>query len=216
MEMKTEQFTSHPYLDGMTLGFIERTLNDKRLLIHGGSTMLYDSGLYLLPDEEFGIFLTYSGESYLTHTKLINKVMDHYFPSSGTDEYGLSQEMMSRAKKFTGEYFPNRRSFTTSEKFVSLLSGTINVGVDDEGYLQVTNMGSTNRFVEVEEGIYRNLHEEEQLDPYGGFATIVFQTDDNEVTHLLTDGPMSYSQVPWYSTSGWTFLSLLGSILIVI
>jgi len=214
-EMKKEQFSHHPYLDGMTLGFMERTMNDKRLLMHGGSTMLYDSGLYLLPEEDFGIFVSYSGGSYLTHTKLINEVMDHYFPVLVSESPKASEGMKKRAKQFTGEYHQNRRSFTTSEKLVTLLSGTIQVKVDNEGYLLVSHMGSTNPFVEIEDGVYRNLNEE-QLDPYGEFATIVFIKDKNGITHLMTDGPMSYSKAPWYGTSGLTFLSLIGSILIVI
>src|SRR5690625_539683 len=155
-EMKKVQFSHHPLLDGMALGFIERTMNDKQLLIHSGSTMLYDSGLYLLPEEDFGIFVSYSGGSYLTHTKLINEVMDHYFSISDARNPELLEGMKERAKPFVGEYHQNRRSFTTSEKLVTLLSGTIQVKVDNEGYLLVSHMGNTNPFVEIEEGVYRD------------------------------------------------------------
>src|SRR5690625_7832840 len=63
-QMMTQQFSHHPNLDGMTLGFMERTTNGRRDIMHAGSTMIFDTGLYLLPDEEMGILLSYSGNNY--------------------------------------------------------------------------------------------------------------------------------------------------------
>ena len=42
-QMFRQQFTHHDRLDGMTLGFIEKTSNNERVLFHGGSTTLFDT-----------------------------------------------------------------------------------------------------------------------------------------------------------------------------
>lgn len=215
-EMQGQQFTQDDRLDGMTLGFMERTIQDKRLIMHAGSTMLYDSGLYLLPEEKVGLFITYSGADYRLHTEVIQELIQKYYPDDTVDNPASQVGMKERSQVFVGEYHANRKSFTTSEKLISLLNGTIQIKQDEEGYLLVTQMGNTNRFVEIEEGVYQNLYEAEQVDPYGEFSKIIFETNSNGITTLKTDGPMSYSKAPWYSTSGFTFLTLLSSLLAII
>lgn len=52
--MFAEQFTLHPSLDGTAHGFIKATYNDLDVFQHPGGTMLYDTGLYLIPDQSLG------------------------------------------------------------------------------------------------------------------------------------------------------------------
>ncbi len=46
-EMHKRHFIYDTKLGAMTLGFMEGAFNDKEVLFHGGSTMLYNTGLYL-------------------------------------------------------------------------------------------------------------------------------------------------------------------------
>ncbi len=145
--------------------------------------------------------------------------MDRYFPADeswkhGSDADGLtvSTESIERSKALAGEYHANRKSLTTAEKFLSLIMGVIQVNIDNEGYLLVTHVGETNRFVEIEPGIYRNLRETRTQDYYGAFRTLVFQTDPFGHIMLIPDGPMTYSKAPWYATSLFTIATLLVSI----
>lgn len=206
-EMFQQQFTAHPTLDGMTLGFMEMTMNDRKILNHNGNTTLFDAGLYLLPDENVGLFISYSGSNFLTHKELFQAFMDHYFPSDKS--VTVTPMKSGDSSKFVGEYQQNRRSFTDPDKFLSLTMGKVLVQKDDSGDLLVTINGNTNRFVEVEPFIYKNMREEMSYDAYGEFNTIVFQTDQFGNIMLTTDGPMSYSKAPWYASSGFTFLSLI-------
>src|SRR5699024_900944 len=79
-QMFEQQFTQHPKLNGMGLGFIEGTFNGQRTLFHGGGTMLYNSIFYLLPDEDIGIFLTYSGGNHYLHNEVFKQFLDEFFP----------------------------------------------------------------------------------------------------------------------------------------
>lgn len=114
--------------------------------------------------------------------------------------------------RIAGEYHINRRSFTTDSALLSLTE-PLHVSVDDDGRVQASRLGKTNTFVPVEPGVYRNVHPRSKFDPYGTFSTIVFQERTDGRMLLLADGPMSYSKVPLYSTSGFTFGAIVASVL---
>ena len=206
-QMFQQHFTNHARLDGMALGFIEKTMNGKRILHHSGSTALFDTGLYLLPHENIGVFISYSGNNFLTHSELFQAFMDHYFPSD--ESVTITPLKGESTHQYVGEYQQNRKSFTNDDKISSLIMGTIHVQLDDDGYLLVTQNGEINRFVEIEPGIYQNIRQGHSTDAYGEFRTIVFQTDPHGKIMIATDGPMTYSKAPWYASSGFTFLSLI-------
>jgi len=215
--MHKQHFTHDPALGGMALGFMQGVFNDKDVLFHSGSTMLYNTGLYLLPEENTGIFISCSGGSHLLHSEVFQEFMDFYHPVKA-QIYGVPGEgSLERAKKFAGEYQMNRRSITTDEKINSILGGgVIIVDVDEDGYLLVTNAGETNKFIEIEPGVYQNLREGRTQDYFGPFHKIVFKTDPFGRTMLTTDGPMTYSKAPYYATMGFTASAAIMIIVITI
>lgn len=214
--MHSQLFTHHPKLPGMAHGFIEGRFNDRRVLLHPGGTMLYDTALYLLPDEQVGVFLTHSGGSAMANVQVFAQFMDTYFaeedmatvpqPPAGAD---------ARARALAGEYHQNRRSFTTDDKMLSLMFGTISVSVDD-GHLVMQHMGRTHRFVEIEPGLFRNASPERVLDLSGDLRTIAFGTDPLGRSMLMMAGPVSYSRAPWYERSVPNLVALGGSILFIL
>ena len=94
--------------------------------------------------------------------------------------------------------------------------GSLGMDVNENGDLIVNHAGETNRFIEIESGVYHNLREGSTPDAYGEFQTIVFKTDPFGNIMLTTDGPMTYSKAPWYATSSFTFLSIILAVLIFI
>ena len=215
-KMHEQHFTHHPALGGMTLGFMKGVFNNKDVLFHGGGTMLYSTGLYLLPEENTGIFISYSGGNHLLHSEVFQEFMDYYYPIEAPLKETPREGSKNRAKKFLGEYQMNRRSITTDEKANSLFGGVINIDVNEGGYLLVTNGGETNKFIEIEPGVYQNLREGRTQDYFGPFHKIVFKTDPYGRVMLTTDGPMTYSKAPFYSTMRFTALALIILLLIII
>lgn len=214
-EMHRQQFTHHPRLGGMTYGFIEAFYNDRRTINHGGDTLLFHSGLYLLPEEELGLFVSYSGGSnmFWGRERLFQAFMDRYYPAEPAPDFQQPGDAGEAAHQFLGEYLPNRRNFTTVEKLLGLMQA-VRVGLTADGHLLVNFFGFPEQFVEVEPGVYTNrLTEGTRL-----LQTLVFETDEEGRTMLYSDGPMTYMKAPWYSTSlfnaslaGLSLLLLLGS-----
>ncbi len=214
-KMHKQHFTHDPDLGGMTLGFMEGVFNDKRLLFHGGGTMLFSTGLYLIPEENVGIFISYSGGSNILHSEVFQGFMDKFYPVNAVKTAVPSEGSRSRAEKFVGEYQQNRKSVTTDEKINSILGGgIIKVDMDKDGYLLVTNAGEINKFVETGPGVYQNLREGRTQDYFGPFHKIIFKVDPYGRTMLTSDGPMTYSKAPFYSTMNFT-ISLLIIILFI-
>src|SRR5699024_2604192 len=215
-QMFEQQFTQHPDLAGMSLGFIEGNFNGKRVLFHGGSTMLYNAALYLLPDEEIGIFIAYSGGDYFLHNDVFEQFIDEFFPEEESANLVSPAGAEERANQYVGEYHQNRKSITTSEKLMSLLMGVISVEADEDGQLYVTHAGETNTFVEVEPGMYESARMERTPDPYGNFKKIIFAEDADGKMMLMADGPMTYTKAPWHSGSTFTFVMIAMSVLFII
>ena len=215
-KMFSEQFSPHPRLDGMAHGFIKATFNGRDVFHHPGGTMLYDTGFYLLPKEQAGFFISHSGGNYLVNIEIFQQFMDRYFPGEGRTAPLAPADMVERSKDYLGEYHQNRRAFTNADKLLSLFMGVMNVTMDNEGYLLVTHLGETNKFVEVYPGVYHNLREGRTQDYGGDFRTVVFSADPIGKTMLMTDGPMSYSRAAWYETFGITFGTLILSVLFII
>ncbi len=215
-EMFNQQFTHHPALDGMALGFIEGTFNEKKVLFHHGGTMMFNSALYLLPEEGLGIFMSYSGGNHFVHNEVFQGFMDQYFPMEEVVFASSVEGSIGSTEKFAGEYHQNRKSLTTADKFISLVTGIIQVETDKDGYLYATHAGETNQFYEIEPGIFESTRTERSPDGYGNFKTIVFEEDKHGDMMLMTDGPMTYAKASWYASSGFTFVALALSIILLI
>lgn len=215
-EMFNQQFTHHSALDGMALGFIEGTFNEKKVLFHHGGTMMFNSALYLLPEEGLGIFMSYSGGNHFVHNEVFQGFMDQYFPMEEVVFASSVEGSIGSTEKFAGEYHQNRKSLTTADKFISLVTGIIQVETDKDGYLYATHAGEKNQFYEVEPGIFESTRTERSPDGYGNFKTIVFEEDKHGDMMLMTDGPMTYAKASWYASSGFTFVALALSIILLI
>jgi CubicO group peptidase (beta-lactamase class C family) len=203
-EMHSRQFTHHPAQDGMALGFIEQTINGRRLINHGGNTFLFATGCWLIPEENVGLFISYSGGTGTEREALIKAFMDRYYPArESLAELTPSPESIPRTAALVGEYHPNRSNASTAEKLFSLFSA-VNFTMDHEGYLAANIIGSPQQFVESEPGVYHSRYpaKSEMI------KTIVFVPNYEDTLMACAEGPvLTLTKVPWYGSG--SFIGLL-------
>ncbi|MDT9598489.1 serine hydrolase domain-containing protein [Sphingosinicella rhizophila] len=114
--MHRQSAQASPYLNGMSLGFIESYLNGRRALRHDGSTEFNHSELMLLPESRVGVFVTLnSHDGGYARKEIIKSFLNHYFPAM-IPAVEPPVNFQDRAKEYAGAYRSLRRSFTTYEK----------------------------------------------------------------------------------------------------
>jgi CubicO group peptidase (beta-lactamase class C family) len=211
--MHVRQFGHHPRLDGMGYGFVERTVNAQRVLFHGGDIFSYQSGLFLLPEHDLGLFVSYTGGSYAEPLTLFHTLLDTFFPvpAAATSEQAAGAAERSRA--YVGEYQANRRSYSSDESLLGLMEAML-VRVAPSGLLAVSVLGETSYFAESEPGVYTAFRPDHSVFPYGALNTLVFTEGASGRTMLVTDGKVSYEAAPWYRTTGVTLLAVGGTALV--
>ncbi|MFW5873498.1 MAG: serine hydrolase domain-containing protein [Bacillota bacterium] len=207
LEMQNHHFTHHPEIEGMALGFAREKINGEQVISHTGATILFYSGLYLLPEHDLGLFVSYSGGSPLQMSKLFNSFMDRYFPGDLIGQSEASQVENSMDKELlAGEYHPTRSNFTGLEKIQGLLQRA-GVEVTDDGFLRLNIYGDSLQLKEIEPGLYqnRNYHGGQIIDK------VAFIDDEEQGFLLATGGPGVFQKVDWYESS-----MLLGALTVLI
>lgn len=120
--MQSRVMNPNPYVNGGGLGWFEDYWNGRLVLKHLGKTLFFNSELYLLPEEHFGVFLAYNRQAPVTGA-LMDAIMDHYFPAElpRLIPHGGQPDVGRHA----GSYTSTVRSLTTWEKVLGLLDTII-------------------------------------------------------------------------------------------
>lgn len=192
--MQSQQFTYHPQITGMTYGYFESEINNRRILHHGGDTTLFHSGVWLIPAENVGLYIAYNGrDSSMARETVFLEFMDRYFPAGVDQQLLPSAEMAQTAHNYAGIYHFSRNNFTTFESIQRLIT-QIRVTVDEEGYLVLPLPQSYNtRFIEVETDVFADINGE------NGFS--VLRDSSGKVMEIRLAGfPLTLIRTPWYET----------------
>lgn len=209
--MQAQQFAGHPEIPGMTYGFIEASFNDRRVLIHGGDTLLFSTGLYLLPEENLGLYVVYNAlPGDAARDKLFQGFMDRYFPSVRTATVTPKPITPGTEANYTGTYLSSRANYTGLETILRILQ-PVQVTVTHEGYLAVRAGGETKQYGEVAPGLFQELNGEQK---------IAFSFAEGKAEMIHVSGPGTWLRAAWHenfsvlaSLLGVAVLFMLGTIL---
>ncbi|HEY1175732.1 MAG TPA: serine hydrolase domain-containing protein, partial [Phytomonospora sp.] len=86
--MRERQFGNHPAMPGIGFSFMEQDIGGHRVVEHGGDSPGFHSGLWLFPDAETGVFVTYNGDgdgSTDLRAELIDAFTEHFLPMPATE-----------------------------------------------------------------------------------------------------------------------------------
>ena len=204
-QMRRQLFTQDPRLHGMAYGFFEDEVNGEQVISHGGDTLLFHSGLYLLPDQNLGIFIsTNATGGAKTSAAVFKAFMNHYYPVQPQPEATPPADFASRAAQYAGEYHLSRNNFTGFEKILMLLN-PVKVSTDQKGHVFIGLQG-TIRYTEVEPGL---LVADEGPSPW-----VALKVDPSGQVSLLSSLPFELIKSPWYATLEFNALVFVGGLLL--
>jgi len=209
--MHTQSYTFDPALPGWAHGFEESSINDRRLIGHGGNH-LFSTILELIPEEKVGFYASYN--AYISRsidedplTRLLAAFMDRYFPAatvapvtdssqpmvqstSSGDDFGGDGKLLRR---YTGFYIDSRLKYHNPEKIQALYS-MLWMRPGSDGTLQrsyLLGMMPEDAWIAIKPMVFRNTET-------GSLAA--FKADEQgKVRYLqIADEPNSFVKQPWY------------------
>ncbi len=189
--MHEQLYTPDPRMPGNAHGFFESEVNGQRIISHTGDTLLFHSGLFLLLDQNTGIFITTNGAAgSQVVSSTIDAFMDHYYPVDNQDAAKPAADLKQRYDMLAGEYTMARSNFSTPQKVFGPLIAQVNLSWSDEGYLVISAGGQMSQYVEIDPGLFR-----ERYEPSNQF--VVSKEADGGVL-IRPAGPNAFIKTPWY------------------
>jgi CubicO group peptidase (beta-lactamase class C family) len=211
-QMHSTLYAADPRLLGNAYGFFEFSDNGQRVIGHSGEAEPMQSTLFLLPDQNLGVFVVYNsmGGGALTdqHLGFQRAFFDHYYPASAVEPIQPPADFAERADRFVGAYRWTQSSSTTLEKYTSQLFGyAIKVENPGDGTLLLVAPWGEMPFVE-EEPLYFRLVD-------GAFHISFREDDQGRVAYLFTDftPQFAFEKVEWYEMVSFNIPLLLTSLL---
>lgn len=202
-EMHRQHFTYDPRLPGVAYGFHEDFRNGLRAIWHNGGDTGYYCHLYLLPNQNLGLFFACNAQREELSDAVIGQFLDRYYPVKKTVVRPRAPRgLKERLGQVAGIYRFNTYSRLTIEKVIALLS-EVPVRANDDGTL--TAGGLREKWVEVEPFFFQQTN---------GYGRALFRRDDQgRVTQLCAD-PATCDRLPWYDTAAF-HLSLIAFSVVV-
>lgn len=202
--MLTRSLSPGPALNGMTLGFFETHINGRRIVGHGGDTVYFHTMLTLLPQEGVGLFVSFNSAEASGAAEAVERAfIEHYFPAK-VPQAAPFRHAQPGPQPYAGRYRSLRRSHTKIDKLLAL-QGEFEVSSPQQGVLEfehpLAGAGSSNRWIEVEQGVFR------QADA----ATFVaFKQDrDGKVYAVGPDPSTPFERIGWYEQASFHGLLLV-------
>jgi CubicO group peptidase (beta-lactamase class C family) len=209
--MHARAFANDPRLPAMALGFYEQRMNGLHVIGHEGDTQYFHSAMFLIPDKNVGIFMSYvgtGGEPIRAGT--LQAFFDRYFPAPPPTIPPAPANFTQMAQKYTGNYRFARHSYTKIDKALGVLSPPIKVSVlPKTGRLLVTGIGAEpEQFAPVADSLFQQI---------GGDTRIGFAEDAAGNVTRLSIGALPFmgtERVPWYEVpSTWYAVLCISALL---
>uniref|UniRef100_A0A7D5GMB7 Beta-lactamase family protein n=2 Tax=Natrinema halophilum TaxID=1699371 RepID=A0A7D5GMB7_9EURY len=187
-EMHRRRFTNDERVNGMCFGFYEMSRHGVRVIGHAGDTQLFHSLLFLVPERDVGVFVSYNSRGGSNaREEFIDEFIERYFDTEDPS-VAVPDSIPTRGTDLEGTYRTLRVPSTTSEKFIGVTE-SVSVSLDDHGRLVTTHGEETKRWGEAEPLYFHEIDGPDQL---------AFRETEGHITHLfLGSRPASaYERLP--------------------
>ncbi|THE66451.1 class A beta-lactamase-related serine hydrolase [Salinadaptatus halalkaliphilus] len=188
--MHDQWFTHHGALPGTAFGLLEGERQGTRVLEHDGALPgSFYSYLLFVPEYDLGLWLGYNTNTgAVANAEFLDAFFEEFLPAGADSRPSEPDGRPDQGEALEGTYRGVRVAESTHAKLSSSLqAGTIEVTVDESGYL-VTDAGATiERWVEREPLVFDALE---------GDDTLAFGETGEDITHLFT-GFHAYERIGW-------------------
>ncbi|MFG6463109.1 serine hydrolase domain-containing protein [Roseateles sp. DXS20W] len=158
-----------PGLLGIGLGFYEQNVNGRRVLAHGGDTVLFHSDLLLFVDDGIGLYISVNAPGHerqggWLRDKLFEAFADRYLPDARPPTTPGVDEATARlhARQMAGSYRNTRREDSTWLSVLQLLS-PLKVQALEDGRLSIELAGARSNYREVKPYFWEEEHGKRRL-----------------------------------------------------
>lgn len=211
--MHARAFANDPRLPGMALGFYEQRMNGLRVIGHEGDTQHFHTAMFLIPDKQVGIFMSYVGTgAEPVRPGTLQSFFDRYYPVPPPTIPPAPANFAQTAQKYTGAYRFARHSSTKFDKALMVASSPINVSIlPKQGRLLVTGLGAKPaQFAPVGDSLFQQVE---------GDYRIGFTEDASGKVTRMSVGALPFmgtERVPWYGMPSLWYILLGVSALLFI
>jgi CubicO group peptidase (beta-lactamase class C family) len=161
-----------PPLRGMRLGFYDVGHNGYRIIAHGGDTQWFHSDLYLLLDENVGIYMSVNssgakGAAGTIRSSLMNGILDRYFPAKAPLNDGRVDAKIAaqHAQQIAGYYISSRGAASSFMSMLGLFTPT-KISAKDGTIIvpMLTDLnGQPKKWVEISPYVWREVGGQERF-----------------------------------------------------
>jgi CubicO group peptidase (beta-lactamase class C family) len=194
-QMHARALSPNPALNGIALGFYETWINGRRAIGHGGDTVYFHSELLLVPEADFGIFVSFNtSEAGLASVDAANAIVRQYFPAR-LPQLEVRADAKERNGRYAGSYRALRHSYTKAEKVFAALGGDIAVAAMPDGTVMFRDLLETtpSRWIEVGDGVFRKTTDDTFVAFVGG--------NGGKATHMVGPFPaIAFHRLQWYES----------------
>jgi hypothetical protein len=182
--MQTTRWRAFPDLNGNLLGFMERDINGRRAIGHGGDTDYFHTDLILFPDDQVGIFISVNapgkeGAGHILRQTLLEGFADRYLPVQPPPTTRVdAATAKAHAAMIAGAYDNTRGSKSTFISLLSLISQN-KVKANPDGTITAMALYRPAKFVEVKPFLWHEI---------GGHERIEASVKDGKVVRWAGDG----------------------------
>lgn len=148
--LESNSIANAPRLPGMAHGFMVARESGPRMIGHGGNTGDFHSYLLLVPEADFGFFVSTTGGtgSYGARTELSDAIIGRLFPQSPAPRW-----TGAGAPPTAGAYRVNRRDYTKPAR----PEYDLKVSIAGPHALTVVNQGKTTAWEQIGPGLYEQV-----------------------------------------------------------
>jgi len=201
IQMHSQLYTSDPRLTGMAYGFGEKLINGQRIIGHGGDTSIFHSRLFLIPEQNLGVFVSTNAPGGVDAGEAVERAfVERYFSGEPPAEPVPTADFETRSALYPGEYYGSRSNFSGFFKAFRLLSPT-SVSVDENQ--RVLAMGA--QFVETEPGLLVKVDQP-------SFKLVVRDEDDRMI--ISSSMPAAWIKARWYERVSLHRFILIGGLIL--